>query len=468
MVEEHGTNAPTQRGTFLSHTVCELRNIFKQFDFNENHQLDAVELREAFQALLLPCSEGTIDMLFNGGDGQPGGLTEHQFALFCFHMEQHLLETFDAVDADNSGYIDQSEFHKSIESFGWRLTECQCKEMFARLDTSKDGKLSYIEWRRLMANAPPEGKSWVDTFVLTRIASEGILGDNLRPVRHNGESRVVDLLAGLLAGIVSRTATAPAERVKTEMQLTRASESIMRICRRVAAEGGFKAFFQGNLANCVKVGPQSALFFMLTDYFKRTLPTRVNPASASAHSFFSGSLAGVVSQLMIYPLEPVKTVLTVAPKGSYRGIYDCGRQLFLRGGIRALYNGALPTMIGCIPYAGTQRLVYDVLHREYVKRSTSVSPSPAVGFACGLVSSSVGMTASYPLVLLRTRLQVQGTSPQHPTYGGIFDCFVRTVKHEGLRGLLKGITPNLVKSAPAAALNFAVYDYAKGALSHRL
>ena len=247
--------------------------------------------------------------------------------------------------------------------------------------------------------------------------------------------------------------------MKTELQLSTRPQSIVETVRRIAAEGGVKPFFQGNLANCLKVAPQSSLFFALTDHFKRTLPTRGDPAYERTHSFLSGTLAGLVSQFLVYPFEPIKTVLTVAPKGQYTGILDCGRQLLRSGGVWALYRGAVPTLAGCIPYAGIQRMTYDSMQRQYTFRSNSQQPSAVAGFISGLVSSSLGMTASYPLLLLRTRLQMQGTGPGHPVvYTGVFDGFKKVIASEGPVGLFKGIVPNLAKGAPAAAVNFVLYE----------
>lgn len=313
----------------------------------------------------------------------------------------------------------------------------------------------------MLTLVPPAGHSWVDTFISGGVASDNILGDNIRPVRKVGESRTVDLLAGLVAGSVSRTVTAPAERVKTEMQLAVKSESMASIVRRVMSKDGVKGFFAGNLANCVKVAPQSSLFFMLTDYFKTTLPTRGDRSMANMHSFMSGTLAGVVSQLLIYPMEPIKTRMTVAAKGQYSGLVDCGRQIFQEGGARALYHGCLPTLAGCIPYAGVQRMSYDWLQQTYISTSKEHSPSPIAGLVCGLISSSLGMSVSYPLVVIRTRLQMQGKVPE---YTGVYDCAQKIIAREGAKGLFKGMIPNLVKGAPAAAINFALYDYCKDSI----
>lgn len=85
----------------------------------------------------------------------------------------------------------------------------------------------------------------------------------------------------------------------------------------------------------------------------------------------------------------------------------------------------------------------------------------------GAFSGAFGASAVYPLNLLRTRLQSQGTAIHPPTYTGMWDVTVRTVKGEGFRGLFKGITPNLLKVVPAVSITYVVYDNSKVVLGLR-
>lgn len=70
----------------------------------------------------------------------------------------------------------------------------------------------------------------------------------------------------------------------------------------------------------------------------------------------------------------------------------------------------------------------------------------------GAFSGALGATAVYPINLIRTRLQTQGTAVHRRTYTGMRDCFEQTVKTEGWRGLYKGLTPNLLKVVPAVSI----------------
>jgi solute carrier family 25 (mitochondrial phosphate transporter), member 23/24/25/41 len=63
----------------------------------------------------------------------------------------------------------------------------------------------------------------------------------------------------------------------------------------------------------------------------------------------------------------------------------------------------------------------------------------------GAISGSIGASTVFPINLLRTRLQAQGTALLPYEYDGLRDVARRTFMHEGFRGFFKGLTPNLLK-----------------------
>jgi solute carrier family 25 (mitochondrial phosphate transporter), member 23/24/25/41 len=79
----------------------------------------------------------------------------------------------------------------------------------------------------------------------------------------------------------------------------------------------------------------------------------------------------------------------------------------------------------------------------------------------GATSGAFGASVVYPLNVLRTRLQTQGTSMHPARYTGIWDVAQKTLKNEGPRGFYKGLVPNLLKVAPALSITWIVYERAK-------
>ena len=75
--------------------------------------------------------------------------------------------------------------------------------------------------------------------------------------------------------------------------------------------------------------------------------------------------------------------------------------------------------------------------------------------------------ATYPLALAKTRLQASGMPGFAPGYDGLVGCLADTVKHEGVRGLYRGIVPNLLKAVPSISISYVVFENVKSALHGR-
>lgn len=72
--------------------------------------------------------------------------------------------------------------------------------------------------------------------------------------------------------------------------------------------------------------------------------------------------------------------------------------------------GYIPNVLGIIPYAGIDLAVYETLKKKYLANHTDHQGAPPIYLllACGSASSTLGQVCSYPLALVRTRLQAQG------------------------------------------------------------
>ena len=149
--------------------------------------------------------------------------------------------------------------------------------------------------------------------------------------------------------------------------------------------------------------------------------------------------------------------------------------MWATSGFRSFYRGLPMGLVGMFPYSAIDLTTFEYLKRIITRRKArlkkcdedNVALSNFTTAAIGALSGAVGASSVYPLNLLRTRLQSQGTAIHPPTYNGIWDVTVRTVKGEGVRGLFKGITPNLLKVVPAVSITYVVYDNSKAALGLR-
>lgn len=93
-----------------------------------------------------------------------------------------------------------------------------------------------------------------------------------------------------------------------------------------------------------------------------------------------------------------------------------------------------------------------------------------MGVVKDLTAGSIGGTVSiiccHPLDTVRTRLQVDALSnaPGNRLYTGAIDCLRKTIKHEGIRGLYKGMASPLAAQGFYKAVMFGAFGVASRGL----
>ncbi len=143
-----------------------------------------------------------------------------------------------------------------------------------------------------------------------------------------------------------------------------------------------------------------------------------------------------------------------------RLIQESVRKLWRADGVRALYRGLHMGLIGMFPYAAIDLGTFEFLKRRLTawnarRRGCSeheAVPGSVATAAIGAFSGALGATVVYPINVLRTRLQSQGTTLHPRRYSGIVDVTRQTVRGEGFAALFRGITPNLLKVVPAVSI----------------
>nr|XP_024217255.1 calcium-binding mitochondrial carrier protein Aralar1 isoform X2 [Halyomorpha halys] len=87
----------------------------------------------------------------------------------------------------------------------------------------------------------------------------------------------------------------------------------------------------------------------------------------------------------------------------------------------------------------------------------------------GFMAGATGVAAVYPIDLVKTRMQNQRINPQidERIYHDSIDCFFKVFKNEGIRGLYRGIIPQICGIAPEKAAKLTVNDLVRDHLKHQ-
>lgn len=246
------------------------------------------------------------------------------------------------------------------------------------------------------------------------------------------------LTAGAIAGCVSRTCTAPLDRLKvylithTTYQPTntsvhtqgRSASTILSAVKTLYRDGGFRGFYVGNGLNVIKIIPESAIKFYVFETSKAVIAQMTGAQdknSIPVHGrFIAGGVAGLCSQFCIYPLETLKTRIMSSQDGQKTNNKNIAlktiREMYKTGGPRAFWPGLLMSLMGVFPYQALDMGIYETLKVSYLQSMDKANhlqnlppgaekphPNVLVLWMCGMVSGSIGATSVYPLNMIRTR-----------------------------------------------------------------
>merc|ERR1712146_542928 len=177
---------------------------------------------------------------------------------------------------------------------------------------------------------------------------------------------LIDFAAGGVSGAVSKTITAPIERVKLVIQTQDANPKIVsgeiprytgigNCFQRIHSEQGMGAFWRGNGTNIIRYFPTQAFNLAFKDSIKALFPKYNN--KTDFWKFFgtqlaSGGLAGAASLTIAYTLDYARTRLASdvgSGKKQFDGLLDCLKKTASGpGGFFSLYNGYGPSVAGII------------------------------------------------------------------------------------------------------------------------
>lgn len=280
-------------------------------------------------------------------------------------------------------------------------------------------------------------------------------------------------LAGASGGLATVLLLHPLDTLRTRLQsverravLAQRGDAI-RAFRNIVLREGAPALYRGVVPAALGSVVSWACYF---HWFQRT---RAVIAPAMRHDtgshLLAGTIAGLMTSLATNPIWVVKVRLQLqsAVRGKdgagykpYSGFLDGLRSIAREEGLRGLYRGIGPS-IWLVSHGALQFTLYEhfkeVLRRREGEASdqyqgTSVTHSLLASTASKLVAS----LATYPLQVARTRMQERFADGQR--YGKFHTAFLYIFRTEGFRGLYRGLSANIVRVTPQAAVTFVTYE----------
>ncbi|CAL0323170.1 unnamed protein product [Lupinus luteus] len=269
------------------------------------------------------------------------------------------------------------------------------------------------------------------------------------------------LISGAFAGAVSRTVVAPLETIRTHLMVGTCGHSSTEVFHDIMKNDGWKGLFRGNFVNVIRVAPSKAIELFAFDTVNKSLSPKPGeePKLHIPPSLIAGACAGVSSTICTYPLELLKTRLTVQ-RGVYNGLLDAFLKIIKEEGPSELYRGLAPSLIGVIPYSATNYFAYDTLRKAYRKFSKKEKIGNIETLLIGSAAGAISSTATFPLEVARKHMQVGALSGRQ-VYKNVIHALATILEQEGIQGLYRGLGPSCMKLVPAAGISFMCYEACK-------
>jgi solute carrier family 25 protein 16 len=270
---------------------------------------------------------------------------------------------------------------------------------------------------------------------------------------------------------------------------------------------GVRGLFKGHSATLLRIFPYAGIKFLAYEQIRVRVIKNASQETPGRR-FVSGSLAGMVSVFSTYPLEVIRVRLAFETHASQHSTFaSIVRKIYAEtppptshhptnavaatathvvetvtptSGLANFFRGFTPTLLGMIPYAGASFLAHDTMSDvmrwpklapyttlPYTSREETLTTThkPAqlrywAELTAGGIAGFVSQTVSYPLEVIRRRMQVGGVVGDGHRLG-MGEVAKRIYFERGWRGFFVGLTIGYVKVIPLAATSFYAYERGK-------
>lgn len=141
-------------------------------------------------------------------------------------------------------------------------------------------------------------------------------------------------------------------------------------------------------------------------------------------------------------------------------------------GTRALFKGLGPNLVGVVPARAINFYVYGTGKRVYSQWTGLDATNPVVHLTSAVTAGIVTGTATNPIWLIKTRLQLDKNNAARVgdvsarAYRNSWDCIRQVLRNEGPTGFFKGLSASYL-GVSESTLQWVLYEEIKSKLKLR-
>jgi len=271
--------------------------------------------------------------------------------------------------------------------------------------------------------------------------------------------QIKDLIAGTMAGLVSKVIEYPFDTLKVRLQTTpeKYGHSAIRCFRSMVENEGYTSIFRGLPAPLFGAMAENSIIFWSYGLAARYIGNGKSKSELSITQIgASAFLAGIAVGTWLTPVEYVKCRLQAQhTAGMYNSAFHCLRlTLASPGGARNLFTGYWTTVGREMPGSAAWFIAYESVSKWLTPADDKAAPMYAV-IAGGGSAGVAYWSCIYPFDMVKSRIQTAAKIEPFAT------VFVQEYRTRGIAGLYRGIGITLPRAILSNGVIFFAYEYSK-------
>lgn len=175
-------------------------------------------------------------------------------------------------------------------------------------------------------------------------------------------------------------------------------------------------------------------------------------------AFMAGSFSGTCSTILLQPLDLLKTRVQQVEGRKHEGLLSMTKEVIGKERLFGLWRGVFPSLVRTVPGVG---IYFSTMHKLKVTMCHG-SPSPCSSLLIGGFSRAIAGCIMIPVTVVKIRCE-SGVY-EYKSVSGALRSILRV---EGVRGLMSGLLPTLLRDAPFSGIYLMCYEKLKVVVAGR-
>ncbi|KAF8336237.1 mitochondrial carrier [Amanita rubescens] len=277
-----------------------------------------------------------------------------------------------------------------------------------------------------------------------------------------GLAPTVDFIAGTLSGIAGLIVGHPFDTIKVRFQSPTISgkySSTLHAFGSIVHEERLAGLFKGITSPLITAAFLNGLIFSSYHFFLKVQHESNDAIPTLTQIAIAGALTGVICSVITTPTELIK--IRQQDQLVHTSTSQIALKIFKESGVPGLYRGMTVTILRDIGYAA-YFVGYEGTLR-FLSGSTAQSAPWYTTLVAGGVAGIVGWTATFPLDVVKTRMQ--GTAQDSDPYRSMASTIINSYRAEGMGVFFRGLAPTIIRAIPVNMVMFGTFEMMTRVLS---